>query len=178
MPRSDQLRNRQRLLEAAREAFTEAGTEVSLAEVARRAGVGPTTLYRHFATKDDVVAALLDDLATGARAVAQRAHGIPDAWEAFALVFREGCVLGDAERALFDALARHSPAAGEQARRITAELIEPFVLGAQHGGTLRPDVTVTDVAAFMRLADSSGPPDARATAVTVLLDGLRTRPRS
>lgn len=55
-PRADALRNRERILEEAKKAFTEKGADISLEEVARQAGVGPGTLYRHFATR----AALLE----------------------------------------------------------------------------------------------------------------------
>ncbi|MFD0891072.1 TetR/AcrR family transcriptional regulator, partial [Streptosporangium algeriense] len=109
MPRKDQIRNRQRLLQAAREAFTESGPEASIEEIARRAGVGATTFYRHFPTKDDLVDALLDELGEGARRVAARAQEEADAWAAFSLTFTEACVLGDGDLALFDLLAQVSP---------------------------------------------------------------------
>ena len=51
-PRADALRNRERILEEAKKAFTRAGADISLEEVARQAGVGPGTLYRHFPTRD------------------------------------------------------------------------------------------------------------------------------
>ncbi|MBS0521751.1 MAG: TetR/AcrR family transcriptional regulator, partial [Proteobacteria bacterium] len=57
-PRADAQRNRERLLEAAKAAFTAEGTEASLEEIARRAGVGIGTLYRHFPTRDAMVAAV------------------------------------------------------------------------------------------------------------------------
>ncbi|HEY8547916.1 MAG TPA: helix-turn-helix domain-containing protein [Acidimicrobiales bacterium] len=57
--RADALRNRQRLLDAARAAFAEHGTGASLEDVARRAGVGVGTLYRHFPHRDDLVEALV-----------------------------------------------------------------------------------------------------------------------
>ena len=57
-PRADALRNRERLIEAAKQAFTEDGSEVSLEAIARRAGVGIGTLYRHFPTRDAVVEAV------------------------------------------------------------------------------------------------------------------------
>jgi AcrR family transcriptional regulator len=57
-PRADAQRNRERLLEAAKAAFAEAGAEVSLDEIARRAGVGIGTLYRHFPTRDAIVEAV------------------------------------------------------------------------------------------------------------------------
>lgn len=51
-PRADAQRNRARILEAARDAFTRAGADASLDDIARRAGVGPGTLYRHFPTRE------------------------------------------------------------------------------------------------------------------------------
>jgi AcrR family transcriptional regulator len=57
-PRADAQRNRDSLLEAAKAAFAEAGPEASLDEIARRAGVGIGTLYRHFPTRDAVIEAV------------------------------------------------------------------------------------------------------------------------
>ncbi|MEV8016371.1 TetR/AcrR family transcriptional regulator [Streptomyces sp. NPDC086554] len=60
-PRADARRNRERILEAAREAYAEAGPETSLNEIARRAGVGPGTLYRHFPSRAALLTAVLKD---------------------------------------------------------------------------------------------------------------------
>ncbi|MFE0138686.1 TetR/AcrR family transcriptional regulator [Streptomyces sp. NPDC059037] len=60
-PRADARRNRERILEAAREAYAEAGPEASLNEIARRAGVGPGTLYRHFPSRAALLTAVLKD---------------------------------------------------------------------------------------------------------------------
>lgn len=57
-PRADAQRNRLRLIEVAKAAFADVGTDVSLEEIARRAGVGIGTLYRHFPTRDAIVAAV------------------------------------------------------------------------------------------------------------------------
>ncbi len=57
-PRSDAQRNRERILEIAREAFTRSGVNVSLDDVAKQAGVGAGTLYRHFPTRDALLAAV------------------------------------------------------------------------------------------------------------------------
>ena len=57
-PRADAQRNRARLVEAALAAFTEAGADASLDEIARRAGVGIGTLYRHFPTRDAIIEAV------------------------------------------------------------------------------------------------------------------------
>ncbi|MEV4009042.1 helix-turn-helix domain-containing protein [Nonomuraea angiospora] len=58
--RADAARNVERILRAARAAFTDDGPDVSLEQIARRAGVGPRTLYRHFPNKDDLVRAIFD----------------------------------------------------------------------------------------------------------------------
>ena len=57
-PRTDALRNRERILEAAKEAFTRSGADASLDDIARRAEVGPGTLYRHFPTRDALIEAV------------------------------------------------------------------------------------------------------------------------
>ncbi|MCV2457816.1 TetR/AcrR family transcriptional regulator [Streptomyces sp. ICN988] len=165
-PRSDRARNRRRLLDAARAAFIEDGPKVSIEAVARRAGVGTTTFFRHFPTKSDLVDAMLDDLAEGVRAGA-----LTDPWAAFTLIFEEGCVLVPEDLLLFDTLGRHSPRSAEAARQATAAIVEPHVRRALAAGALRPDVTAEDIAALMRMADQAGP--ARPTALRVLLRGLR-----
>lgn len=60
-PRADAIRNRERIVAAAREAYAEAGPEASLNEIARRAGVGPGTLYRHFPHRGALLTAVLKD---------------------------------------------------------------------------------------------------------------------
>jgi AcrR family transcriptional regulator len=69
--RVDAEMNRQRLLDAARAAFSVTGAETSMAEVARRSGLGSATLYRNFATRQDLIEALLVDEVCAAAATAQ-----------------------------------------------------------------------------------------------------------
>jgi AcrR family transcriptional regulator len=57
-PRTDAQRNRERILEVAKEAFTRSGADASLDEIAKQAGVGPGTLYRHFPTRDALIEAV------------------------------------------------------------------------------------------------------------------------
>ena len=78
--RRDAARNRQRILKAASEVFTELGLEVSLDEVARHAGVGVGTVYRRFGTKEDLVAALFVDRVEKVATLAERAIEEPDPW--------------------------------------------------------------------------------------------------
>jgi AcrR family transcriptional regulator len=57
-PRADAQRNRERILEVAKQVFTRRGAEASMDEIAKRAKIGPGTLYRHFPTRDDLLAAV------------------------------------------------------------------------------------------------------------------------
>ena len=57
-PRADAQRNRERILEVAKQAFTRSGANASLDDIAKRAGVGPGTLYRHFPARDDLLEAV------------------------------------------------------------------------------------------------------------------------
>ena len=73
--RSDAQRNRDRILEVAKEAFTRSGSNASLDDIAKEAGVGPGTLYRHFPTRDDLLEAVyrteVEKLAAAAPSLAQ-----------------------------------------------------------------------------------------------------------
>jgi AcrR family transcriptional regulator len=135
--------------------------------------VGATTFYRHFPTKDDLVAQLLEDLARDARQVTQDAAAIPDDWEAFRTVFIRGCALDEAGLDLFEALCRTSVQAADQGQAIAVALIAPVADRARDAGRLRADVTAGDVAVLMRMADSAPTPALRELAVEVMLAGLR-----
>src|SRR5579862_7641068 len=78
--RRDAERNRQRVLTAASEVFTERGLDVSLDEVARHAGVGVGTVYRRFGTKEDLVEALFVERIDAVAALAEDAAAAPDPW--------------------------------------------------------------------------------------------------
>jgi len=76
--RSDAQKNRERLLMAAGQVFEEKGLEASVADVARVAGVGMGTLYRHFASKEALVEALVSEVLEATIAMAQEAATRPD----------------------------------------------------------------------------------------------------
>src|ERR1700753_46787 len=85
-PRADSLRNRDLLLGAAKSAFTEAGADVALEEIARRAGVGIGTLYRHFPTRGALLGAVyqreVEQLSNAADRLLAEQSGVagPEAW--------------------------------------------------------------------------------------------------
>ena len=173
-PRQDQLRNRAKLLEAAEEVFETEGLDARIEEIADRAGVGTTTFYRHFPTKDELLAALLDQLGTGALDVAADAEKRGDPWQAFVAVFTEACVLPPSRVVLFDQIARQQSVLAERARTMTAKIVGGVVRRAKEAGALRKDVTVDDVANLMRMMNSEPDRGRRRKFVTILLAGLRS----
>src|ERR1700694_4751107 len=89
-PRSDARRNRERILEVAKEAFTRSGANTSLDDIARDAGVGPGTLYRHFPTREELLEAVYRTEVEKLAAAEQRfAETMPplDALRAWMLLF-------------------------------------------------------------------------------------------
>jgi AcrR family transcriptional regulator len=151
--RADARRNRDRILASARAAFAESGDVVQIDDVARHAGVGVGTVYRHFPTKQ----ALLTELVRQTfRLFAERAREALEAdAEPFALI--EGLMRSVAETAAGDigvqyALAssdgpawKESEAEQDELLAVIAELIER----ARHAGTIRPDAAATDIGMLM-----------------------------
>ena len=83
MLRSDAEENRQRVLDAARELFSERGLDVPMRLIARRAGVGPATLYRRFPTKQALVDEAFTDELRSCQTIVAEACADPDAWRGF-----------------------------------------------------------------------------------------------
>jgi AcrR family transcriptional regulator len=81
--RADAARNRESILTAAQQVFSEHGLEASVAEVARRAGVGKATVFRSYPTKEHLIAAIACDRVRWVEGLVTRALEQPDAWEAF-----------------------------------------------------------------------------------------------
>jgi AcrR family transcriptional regulator len=178
-PRADAVRNRARVLDAARAAFTAEGPDVPLDEIARRAGVGAGTVHRHFPTKAALVDAVL---ATSVSDLAARAQGLDDADDPVAAFFdflRELVASGAAAHDLADRLR---PSAGD----LDAALREPvadldaalagLLARAQLAGGVRTDVDAADLAAVVAAAHAAHVHrHGGAAAVRLVLDGLRPR---
>ena len=177
--RADARRNLGRVLEAASEAFAELGPDVTVDEIARRAGVGHGTVFRRFPTKDALLAAVLalrlEELAESVEALRDN----PDpaaAFEEFVWLAADAC---GRDRALFEGVPRCEsfPEVAETKQRLHAcagELLER----GQAAGSLRPDVTADDVSALvvsaMHAADQLGTePGAWRRYIAVVLAGLR-----
>jgi AcrR family transcriptional regulator len=182
-PRADAQRNRGRLLDAARDVFTDAGVGAPIVEVARRAGVGVGTVYRHFPTKEALFEAILrqdmERLLAGIRRQAAEAGPGEAFFAAVDVILDEG----DRSTGLKDALSGSGLDVGVLLADVTAELraaLGELVGRAQEVGVVRADVGVTEVLAvvagtFAAMRPHAGD-DATATRIrAVMLDGLRPR---
>ena len=181
-PRVDALRNRDRLVQVARDAFTAAGGPVPLENIARDAGVGIGTLYRHFPTRDALVeavyAAELDDV-TGS--VPTLLGDLPPdaalrAWMArYAAFVKTKRAMAETLRAGWASGRIATPATRE---RITAA-IGTILAAAAEAGTLRADVQPEDVTVLLlgTLLASTGDdcPGQTERLLDLVLDALRPR---
>jgi AcrR family transcriptional regulator len=177
--RADARRNRERILQAARFACAEHGASVQIDDVARSAGVGVGTVYRHFPTKDALIAALVSEKFRLTSDNFRRALEIDDPWESFAAALRSNAEVMAADAGLRDALIRLGPdvAHSDEARAELDELATRLISRAQAAGVLRDDVTAQDIGALMAgLSTSMAHPglDWRRH-LELLLDGLRAR---
>jgi AcrR family transcriptional regulator len=145
--RRDAQRNRERILAATREAFRERGLDVGVDEIARRAGVGMGTLYRHFPTKDALIDAIVHARFDELTASVEQALEVPDAWDGFVAFLHAATDLQAADRGFKDALAaRGRDERGVKvARRRLHTAIAALVERTQAAGALRADVTTEDV---------------------------------
>ena len=182
--RADARRNQQRLLQVASEAFAAEGLSVPLDEIARRAGVGPGTLYRHFPTKEALFEAVLHDrlqlLAGDARALC---HAEDPAAALLDFIDRLVAEAGP-KRDLADALASGGAELNAALTATAAHLrdeIGHLLARAQHTGAIRDDITTADLMALItgilvalrpRPGDQADPQ----RTIAVLRDGLRAAP--
>jgi AcrR family transcriptional regulator len=145
--RADAERNRQRILAAAAELFTEQGLEPSLDDVARHAGVGVGTVYRRFPDKAALADALFDERIDALVAMAEQAQDEPDAWAALVSFFEHSAEMLASDRGLRQILM--FAAQGNDrvfcARDRMRPAIETLVKRAQADGQVRADLAATDV---------------------------------
>ncbi|OBB93645.1 TetR/AcrR family transcriptional regulator [Mycolicibacterium peregrinum] len=177
--RADAARNRARVLEVAYETFAADGLAVPIDEIARRAGVGAGTVYRHFPTKEALFQAVIAERIRGV--VEEGRTLLAEADPADALfAFLRSMVLqwGAADRGLVDALAGSGidvetlvPDAEDEYFAVLGDLLA----AAQRAGTARDDVTVADVKALLVgcQAMQSYNADVAERVTSVVFDGLR-----
>jgi AcrR family transcriptional regulator len=177
--RADAARNRKLLLSAAADEFAERGLDASVADIARRAGVGKGTVFRHFATKDELIAAILIDRMTALSDLGERLADAADAGEALR-EFLTAAARQRQERDLsFLAEASESMAEVARARDRMLAAIDRLVARAREHGAVREDVTAADVFLLMcapnyvagYVPDAS--PDLWLRYLALIFDGLR-----
>ena len=145
--RRDAERNRQRILDAARELFAERGLGVTLNDIAHHAGVGVGTVYRRFPDKAQLIDELFEQRIDDVVALAHEAASDPDPWNGLV-----GFLRGTAERQAADRgikeILTSSPDGSERVYRMRDRLMPigaELVRRAQEAGTLRADIAVTDM---------------------------------
>ena len=178
-PRADARRNREKVLQAARDAFAASGYGVSLDEIAARAGVGPGTVYRHFPSKEELFEAvttarvreLIDDA---------RSHsGDADPGQAFFGFLGRIRQEAAAKRDLPEAIAIPGPLQDDLHAALDALLRR-----AQQAGAVRPEITTPDIIVLLKgllHSINDTPPGIASQALaerllTVVTDGLRPPP--
>jgi AcrR family transcriptional regulator len=175
--RADARRNYDKLVAAARDAFAELGTSASLEEVARRAGVGIGTLYRHFPSRQDLLEAVYVEEVEDVCRRADELTGLPP-WEALAAWLHRVVAYVGRKHALaqelWNYLDRDAPVfSGCRTALFAAG--GPLLERAQQAGEVRPDVTIDDV---MQIVGGIGknpaiPTDQMERILDIALDGLR-----
>ncbi|MFD5632443.1 TetR/AcrR family transcriptional regulator [Streptomyces sp. NPDC127072] len=145
--RADMIRNRRLLLAAATEAFAEGGVDVSMGEIAQRAGVAKGTVFRHFPTKDDLLAAITLQLVEQLTGAAERLSTADDPVTALRTFMTNGVEVLAADRAFCEVIGRPSMQHAEVRGAIDrlCGVVEVLTVRAREQGTIRTDVTGTDI---------------------------------
>jgi AcrR family transcriptional regulator len=177
--RADARRNYEKLISAAREAFAEDGTSASLEDIARRAGVGIGTLYRHFPTRQDVFESVYVE---EVEALCRAANELPtdlSPWDALVAWLHRFVLYAATKRALAEAL-NHDSEVFLSCRGAVYAAGGPLLERAQQAGEARLDTSFDDV---VRLISGItmihfAEPNQIERVLRVALDGLRYQPPS
>lgn len=145
--RSDAQDNRDRVLDAARSLFSERGLDVPMRVIARRAGVGPATLYRRFPTKQDLINDAFTDELADCRLIVQEGCADSDPWRGFSSVIERLSVLNSRNQGFVNAFMSANPGADtfirhrDELHRQLAHLAQR----AKRSGALRQDFVMDDL---------------------------------
>src|ERR1700740_550983 len=161
-PRSDAQRNRERILEVAKQVFTRRGADASMGEIARRAKVGPGTLYRHFATRDDLLATVyiteVEKLAAAQKKLSAELPPI-EALRAWLLVFIDYIAAKKIIAPALNAMAGGPSRVFHQSNRLMEGAADALANCAVASGDLRPDVDPMDMLRAIYGISSAGSTD-------------------
>ena len=179
--RADAARNYAKVLDAARAAFAVDGTDAQMEEIARRAGVGVGTVYRHFPTKQALAEALTEERFERIIAHARTLLDDPDPWRAIERSFAFCAETQQQDRTWAGVLAALAggapPGPCQHQHEQLLEITEQMLARARAAGVVREDLTTADMTPlYCGIASvvQAGVPDWRRY-VELLLDGLRPR---
>ncbi|GAA2393704.1 MULTISPECIES: TetR/AcrR family transcriptional regulator [Streptomyces] len=183
--RADSVRNRRLLLRAATEAFAECGADVPMHTIAQRAGVAKGTVFRHFPTKDDLLAAIMMRLLDRLLGTAVRLLRADDAGGALKEFMAHGIGLLAADRAFCDVIGRPSLQHADVREAIDrlCDAVEDLTARARAQGAVRGDITGTDIVLLLGGVHQTAQPlldrEPRAWErfLEITFDGLRARDR-
>jgi len=183
--RADARRNRERILVAAKKVFAELGAEAHMEVVARRAGVGVGTLYRHFPTKEDLLGELVaEQFAAFTDQARLSLASVDDPWEALTGTLRANAQLASENVAVQNAITG-SEVNWERVEPIRTELLAvtaELIARAHAAGVVRDDLEVSDIptvmcglCSTMGATRGDGTPQDWRRHLEILLDGMRAR---
>jgi AcrR family transcriptional regulator len=179
-PRSDAQRNRERILEIARQVFTRRGADASMDEIAKRAKIGPGTLYRHFPTRDELLATVyITEVEKLAAAQKKLSAELPpmEALRAWLLVFIDYIAAKKIIAPALNAMAGGPSRVFQQSGQVMEDAANSLASSAVASGDLRPDIDPMDLLRAIYGLSAAGsaedwPAKAR-TFVDILLQGSR-----
>jgi AcrR family transcriptional regulator len=158
--RADAARNRARVLDAARSAFAEAGLDVGVEEIARRAGVGKGTLYRRFPTKEALVRAIFEDILEEIDRIVALAEAEADPWRAFTQYLAATARMQASNQGFYDVVAQRlgGNALSDQQRRRVTDSTARVLKRAQDAQVVRRDLVPEDVTIMLRMVGAATRP--------------------
>ena len=179
-PRTDAQRNRERILEAAKEAFTRSGADASLDNIAKQAGVGPGTLYRHFPTRDVLLEAVyhteVDKLAAAERELSAKLPPV-EALRSWMLLFVDYIAAKHLIAPALNTFVGGPSKLYESSRSRISGAINALVKRAIESGDIRKDIEPFDLLrALIGVSNvASGPdwPQSAKRLVDILITGSR-----
>jgi AcrR family transcriptional regulator len=179
-PRADAQQNRKRILEVAKQAFTRSGANASLDDIAKQAGVGPGTLYRHFPTREELLKAVyraeLEKLAAAEQKFAQTMPPVA-ALRAWLLLFVDTIAAKHLIAPALNTLLGDPKKVFESSYAKMHQAIRTLVKRAVKSGDIRSDLDPTDLLwALVGVANVSSSPNWQQSAkrlVDILITGSR-----